>query len=250
MEKNKQSFPSEKVTLPSKGLLYPKESPLSKGVIEMKYMTAREEDILTNQNLIQKGIVIDELLKSLIVTPGVDYNDLLVGDKNAIMVAARILGYGADYSFTYNNEQQSINLTEINDKPMDESLIEDRKNEFHYTLPTSKVEVTFKLLTHGDEKALENELKGLRKLNKKSSPEVSTRMKHMITSVNSDRERKTIREFVDSTLLARDARELRNHASDIQPDVDLSFDYEDIRGDLQRVDIPIEVSFFWPDAGI
>ena len=75
-------------------------------------------------------------------------------------------------------------------------------------------------------------------------------MKHMITSVNSDRERKTIREFVDNTLLARDARELRNHASDIQPDVDLSFDYEDIRGDLQRVDIPIEVSFFWPDAGI
>ena len=108
MEKNKQSFQSEKVTLQSKGLLYPKESPLSKGVIEMKYMTAREEDILTNQNLIQKGIVIDELLKSLIVTPGVDYNDLLVGDKNAIMVAARILGYGADYSFTYNNEQQSI----------------------------------------------------------------------------------------------------------------------------------------------
>ena len=133
----------------------------------------------------------------------------------------------------------------------DEKLIqEDGKNEFSYTLPTSKVEVTFKLLTHGDEKALENELKGLRKLNKNASPDVSTRMKHMITSVNSDRERKTIREFVDSTLLARDARELRNHASDIQPDVDLSFDYEDIRGDLQRVDIPIEVSFFWPDAGI
>ena len=122
MEK-KQTFPSEKVTLPSKGLLYPKESPLSKGFIEMKYMTAREEDILTNQSLIQKGEVIDELLKSLIVTSGVDYNDLLVGDKNAIMVAARVLGYGADYEFTYNNEKQKINLTEIKDIPMDESLI-------------------------------------------------------------------------------------------------------------------------------
>ena len=99
MEK-KQTFPSEKVTLPSKGLLYDKKSPLSKGVIEMKYMTAREEDILTNQNYIQKGTVIDELLKSLIVTPDIDYNDLLVGDKNAIMVAARVLGYGADYTFT------------------------------------------------------------------------------------------------------------------------------------------------------
>ena len=249
MEK-KQTFPSEKVTLPSKGLLYPKSSPLSKGVIEMKYMTAREEDILTNQNYIQKGIVIDELLKSLIVTPNIDYKELLVGDKNAIMVAARILGYGADYTFTYNNEEHTLNLTEIEDKPFDEKLVVDGKNEFHFTLSASKVEVTFKLLTHGDEKALENELKGLRKLNKKASPDVSTRMKHMITSINGDSERKTIREFVDTTLLARDARELRNHAADIQPDVDLSFDYEDIRGDLQRVDIPIEVSFFWPDAGI
>ena len=216
----------------------------------MKYMTAREEDILTNQNLIQKGIVIDELLKSLIVTENVDYKDLLVGDKNAIMVAARILGYGSEYSFTYNNETQTINLTEIEDKTMDESLIIDGQNEFSYSLPTSKIEVTFKLLTHGDEKALENELKGLRKLNKNSSPDVSTRMKHMITSVSGDRERKTIREFVDTTLLARDARELRNYSSDIQPDVDLSFEYEDARGDLQKVDIPIEVQFFWPDASI
>ena len=249
MEK-KQTFPSEKVTLPSKGLLYDKKSPLSKGVIEMKYMTAREEDILTNQNYIQKGIVIDELLKSLIITPNVDYNDLLVGDKNAIMVAARILGYGADYTFTYNNEEQSINLTEVEDKPFDETLITDGKNEFHFTLSASKIEVTFKLLTHGDEKILENEIKGLKKLNKVKTTDVSTRMKHMITSVNGDSERKTIREFVDTTLLARDARELRNYAASIQPDVDLSFDYEDLRGDLKRVDIPIEVGFFWPDATI
>tara|TARA_R110001606_G_scaffold33882_1_gene100683 strand:+ start:278 stop:1027 length:750 start_codon:yes stop_codon:yes gene_type:complete len=248
--KNKQTFPSEQVTLPSKGLLYPKESPLSKGVIEMKYMTAREEDILTNSSLIQKGTVIDELLKSLIITPDVDYNDLLVGDKNAIMVAARVLGYGADYSFTYNNEQHTVDLTKVEDKLMDESLIIDGKNEFHFTLPTSKVEVSFKLLTHGDERVLENELKGLKKLNKSNSPDVSTRMKHMITSVNGDVERKTIREFVDNQFLARDARELRNYASSIQPDVDLSFDYEDARGDLKRVDLPIEVSFFWPDASV
>tara|TARA_B100001094_G_C17915658_1_gene663386 strand:+ start:49 stop:798 length:750 start_codon:yes stop_codon:yes gene_type:complete len=248
--KNKQTFPSEQVTLPSKGLLYSKESPLSKGSVEMKYMTAREEDVLTNQSLIQKGIVIDELLKSLIITPDIDYNDLLVGDKNAIMVAARVLGYGADYSFSYNNEEQTVDLTKIKDKLMDESLVTDGKNEFHFTLPASKIEVTFKLLTHGDEKKLSNELKGLKKLNKNAAPEVSTRMKHMITSVNGDVETKTIREFVDNTLLARDARDLRNYASEIQPDVDLSFDFEDARGDLKRVDIPIEVGFFWPDASI
>ena len=197
--KEKQTFPSEKVTLPSKGLLYPKSSPLSKGVIEMKYMTAREEDILTNQNYIQKGIVIDELLKSLIITPDIDYKDLLVGDKNAIMVAARVLGYGADYAFKYNNEEHTINLTEIEDKPFDEKLVVDGKNEFHFTLPASKIEVTFKLLTHGDEKALESEIKGLKKLHKIKTSDVSTRMKHIITSVNGDSERKTIREFLSPT---------------------------------------------------
>ena len=250
MKEKTNTFPTEKVTLPSKGLLYPKSSPLSKGVVEMKYMTAREEDILTNQSLIQKGTVIDELLKSLIVTKGVDYNDLLVGDKNAIMVAARVLGYGADYTFTYNNEQHTVDLTQVEDKNMDESLVENNENKFYFTLPASKVEVTFKLLIHGDEQKLQNEIKGLKKLNKLNAPEVSTRMKHMITSVNGDSETKTIREFVDNSLLARDARELRNYASKIQPDGDLAFDYEDVRGDLVRVDLPIEVGFFWPDASV
>ena len=96
MEQTSYKFPSEMVTLPSKGLLYPEDSPLRKGEIEMKYMTAREEDILTNQNLIQNGTVIDKLLQALIITP-INYNDLLVGDKNAIMVAARILAYGKEY---------------------------------------------------------------------------------------------------------------------------------------------------------
>ena len=95
-------LPTEMVSLPSKGLLYPKESPLAKGEIEMKYMTAREEDILTNSNFIRQGTVIDKLLQSLIVT-SFNYDDLLIGDKNAVLIAARVLGYGADYSFKYTN---------------------------------------------------------------------------------------------------------------------------------------------------
>ena len=249
MAKNKTNFPTEEVTLPSKGLLYSKESQLDKGVVKMKYMTAREEDILTNQNLIQKGTVIDKLLQSLIVDT-IDYNELLVGDKNAILVAARILGYGSDYSFEYEGEEQQVNLTEVEDKFLDESLVVDGKNEFNFTLPASKIEVTFKFLTHGDENKITNEIKGLKKLNKNVSKELSTRMKHVITSVNGDYESKTIREFVDNELLARDARDLRNYINEIQPDVDLSFDYEDVRGNMKSIPIPINVNFFWPDAAI
>ena len=242
-----QQFPTEMVTLPSKGLLYPEGSPLRKGEIEMKYMTAREEDILTNQNLIENGTVIDKLLQSLIVTP-INYEDLLIGDKNAVLVAARILGYGKDYEFEYDGEKIEVDLTTINDKPLDESIIKVNKNEFSFTLPKSEVGVTFKFLSHKDEKAIDSEIKGLRKINKNSSTEISTRLKHLITSINGNYEKKTIREFVDTKLLAIDSRALRNHIADIQPDTDLNFEHEDRNGNIIKLPIPIGVSFFWPDA--
>ena len=249
MKETKQQFPAEEVTLPSQGLLYPEDSPLRNGILEMKYMTAREEDILTNVNLIENGTVIDKLLESLIITP-IDFNDLLTGDKDAVLIAARILGYGADYTFNYNGEELNVDLTTIKDKQLDESLIVDGKNEFSFTLPTSKKEVTFKFLTHGDEQKITKELKGLKKLNKNSSNDLTTRMKYIITSIDNDFEIKTIREFVDNEFLARDARELRKYISKIQPSVDLSYDYEDQRGNVTTIDIPVGIQFFWPDASI
>tara|TARA_B100001059_G_C17668003_1_gene492992 strand:- start:107 stop:853 length:747 start_codon:yes stop_codon:yes gene_type:complete len=248
MEQQHQ-FPTEEVTLPSKGLLYPKESPLSKGAITMKYMTAREEDILTNQNLIENGTVIDKLLQSLIITP-INYDDLLLGDKNAVLIAARILGYGKDYEFEHKGETHQADLTKVEDKSLDESLITNNENKFFYTLPTAKKEVTFKLLTHGDEKAISSEMKGLKRLNKESSSNVSTRMKYMITSVDGNSETKTIREFVDNELLARDARELRNYIAKVQPDIDLTYEHEDKNGDFVKITIPIGLNFFWPDTDI
>jgi len=241
---------TEEIELPSKGLLYPKESPLASGKIEMKYMTAKEEDIITNTNYIKKGIAIDKLMQALIVSP-IDYNELLIGDKNAIMVASRILGYGPNYSFEYDGETHEINLSQIDSKPLDPELyseqalnIKENKNEFNFTLPSSGHLVTFKFLTHRDEKAIDRELEGLKKINKDASPDISTRLKYLITSVNGDRETKTIREFVDKYLLARDAKALRAYIKKIQPDIDLTF-FPD--GNGERVNIPIRTSFFWPD---
>ena len=249
MKETKTQFPAEEVTLPSKGLLYPEDSPLRSGIIEMKYMTAREEDILTNVNLIENGTVIDKLLESLIVTP-IDFNDLLTGDKDAILIAARVLGYGNEYSFEYRGEDITIDLNDISDKVLDESLVIEGKNEFSFTLPISKKDITFKFLTHGDEMAIQKELKGVKKINKNASKDLSTRMKYIITSIDGDYEKKTIREYVDSEFLARDARELRNYIKKIQPSVDLSFDYEDRRGTITTIDIPVGINFFWPDATV
>jgi hypothetical protein len=249
-------FPSEEVTLPSKGLLYPEGHPLRSGIIEMKYMTAKEEDILTNSNYIQNGTVIDKLLKSLIVSP-IDFNDLLIGDKNAVLVASRILGYGQEYSFNYKNpntgedEQVTVDLTEAVDKEIDESLIVEGRNEFSFTLPVSKIEVTFKLLTHGDELKIANELKGLKKISKTNTADLTTRMKHLITSVGGDRDVKSIRNFVDGNFLARDARSLRTYIAETMPDIDLTFDLQFEDGaSAEGVTIPIGTSFFWPESGL
>jgi len=243
----KFNLPTETVELPSKGLLYPEDSPLSSGTIEMKYMTAKEEDILTNQNYIQKGIVIDKLLQSLIVTEGVDYSNLLSGDKNAIMIAARILAYGKDYQVEIQGKQVTIDLSEIENKDVNLTEVKRGQNEFSFTLPYTKNDVTFKLLTHKDEQVIEREIAGLKKIDKDNITTSTTRLKHLITSVNGLTDKKDIREFVDNFLLAKDARALREEYSRINPDVDLTV-YPD--GFEEGVDLPITIAFFWPDSRI
>ena len=242
-------IPTETVTLPSKGLLYSKESPLSSGQVEMCYMTAKHEDILTNRNYLNNGTWLDKLLKSLIVSP-IDYNELLICDKDAILIAARTLGYGKDYTVLYNGKEQIIDLSKLEDKIFDISLFENGVNDFEFTLPKTGNTVTFKLLTHGDEQKIEKEIKGLQKINPEVSPSLTTRMKYMITSVNGNREIKSIREFVDNALLAPDARALRNYYNKISPNIDLKFipNDEDYVG--EGVGFEIGVDFFWPNTGL
>lgn len=236
--------PTETVELPSKGLLYPEGTELAKGTVEMKYMTAREEDILTNQAYIKNGTVLDKLMKSLIVSP-INYDDLLLGDKNAIMIAARVLGYGKDYSFTYAGDAHTVDLSTIENKPLHPEIESRKTNEFEFTLPFSQNRITFRFLTHKDEQNITREIEGLKKIDKNSSPDLTTRLKYVITSVEGSRERKDVREFVDKWLLAKDSRALREYIKEIQPDVDLTFFPE---GDSDRINIPIGISFFWPDV--
>jgi len=236
-------MPTETIELPSKGLLYPESNPLSSGKIEMKYMTAKEEDILTNQSYIQNGTVLDKLLQSLIVSK-IDYNDLIIGDKNAILVASRILGYGSEYQFTYNGKSHTIDLSILKNKEFDETSIVKGKNEFKFTLPATNIDITYKLLTHGDESKINRELEGYKKINKDAIPELTTRLKFMVQSVNGSTDTKEIRDFVENHLLARDSRALREHIKKTQPDVDLTIELES--GEF--INVPINLSFFWPDA--
>ena len=247
MAENK--FPSEVIDLPSEGKLYSEGHPLKDGKIEIKYMTAKEEDILTSQNLIKKGVVIDRLLDSLILTNGVKQDDMVLGDKNAVMVAARILAYGPEYvcEVTNPNNGQTLthtfNLADCPFKKLPEGITE---NKFEVDLPIAKKKVTFKLLTGKEEVLINEELKASKKLGSDVSPELTTRLRHTIISVDGDDSQSTINNFVQN-LLARDSMHLRKEIKKVTPDIELSQEIE-IGGEAVKVNIPMTVGFFWPDT--
>ena len=250
-EQNQEfKFPTETVDLPSGGRLYSKDSPLSSGKIEIKYMTAKEEDILTSQNLIKKGVVIDKLLNSLIVSEGVTADDLLIGDKNAVMVASRILAYGGEYSVevtdpnTGETQEQTFDLTSCEFKELPDN-IDYSNNEFELELPVTKVKITYKLLTGKDENNITNELKSLAKIGQ--SGEVTTRLKNVITSVNGETSISVISNFVDN-MLSKESLVLREEITRINPDINLKQEVE-MGGETTEMDIPMTVEFFWPSAG-
>ena len=252
-ENNRSNFPTEIVKLPSKGLVYPKENPLSSGEIEMKYMTAKEEDILTNINYIRDNTVLDKLLKSLIVS-NINLDDLITEDRDALLYAARVLGYGKDYTFRYINpntgkeEDVTVDLTALKEREFDGSILTElNKNELSYKFNTSGNSITFKFLTVNDEKDIEKELQGLKKISPTAYPEITTRLKHLITSVNGDTNKSAIREFVDNFLLAKDSREFRKYIKTVSPGIEMKFDFVSGNYTEEGVDIPMTVNFFWPE---
>jgi hypothetical protein len=245
--------PTEVIELPSKGWFYPEDHVLSSGKIEMKYMTAKEEDILSSQNLIKQGVVIDKLLQALIVTK-MNYNDLLTIDKNAVFIAARILAYGKDYETEItcpNCTEKSnhvIDLGEFEDKGIDWDSFTKGQTTHNFTLPIGKNNLTLKFLTHGDEKKIEEAVKGYKKLSKISGidPELSTRIKHLIVAVDDSEDRAFINKFVDN-MLSRDSVELRKYLKGVTPDIDTTINFECPHCQHEsKMALPIGVGFFWP----
>ena len=242
-------FPTEVVDLPSNGLLYPKGSPLSSGKIEIKYMTAKEEDILTSANLIRQGVVVEKLLESLIIDKSIKVDDLLIGDKNAVLIASRILAYGKEYEVEVEGQKIEVDLTKLIDKKLDESVVTNGANEFEFELPATKRKLTFKMLTSGDEKVIDEEIKGYEKIHG-IGYELTTRLKHQIISVDGDSKKASINSFVDNEFLSRDSIAFRTYVAEIQPDVDMTSTFTDSEGNEKEFTVPMTVTFLWPNAGI
>ena len=247
---SEHKFPTEVIDLPSLGKVYPKDSPLADGKIELKYMTAKEEDILMSQNLIKKGVVIDKLLDSLIVTKNVKQTDLILGDKNAVLIASRILAYGPEYVAEVTNpknpEETITHTFDLSKCPFKEAVegVDYKDNLFDYTTEVGKTKIKFKLLTGNEEALIAKELQKSEKYGYNS--DVTTRLRHTIVEVDGDSKPETIALF-SQNILARDSVALRNYIQEISPDIDLTSEIE-IGGETVSVSIPLSVTFFWPQS--
>jgi predicted RNA-binding Zn-ribbon protein involved in translation (DUF1610 family) len=258
-EAQKPVLPTISVDLPSQGLFYPANHPLASGKIDIYQVTARHEDILSNTNLLKKGTVLDEFLKALIATQGVSINDLLIGDKNALFIAARRSAYGDEYSTKIKcpecgvESTVEIDLSQLAPKALPETLTTATRNEnrFTFTLPNSGKTVTFSLLTHKDEVDIDAEIKALAKFgaDKTSSPEITTRLKYTIKAIDGDSDRSKIKNFVDNLLTAKDSLALRRYVRENTPDMDMNFNFTcPSCGHQDKMTVPLGANFFWPNV--
>jgi hypothetical protein len=252
------SSPTEWVDLPSKGKYYPEGHPFhGKEQIEIKFMTAKEEDILASRSLLKKGIAIDRLIKSVCVNK-VDVNSLLTGDKNAIMIAARVTGYGSDYVINIQcpicaarNDEFNWDLSQIHMQEPDEEFLKKHNFKplgrgFQITLPKTKVEVCVRFLTGTDEDKLEKLATNRKRANLGES-RMTDQFRQMITEISGHTDRTTISNFADN-MPAGDARVLRKAYAEAKPDVDMTLNYvcPDCLSESE-VDMPMTAQFFWPE---
>jgi hypothetical protein len=251
-------YPTEIIDLPSKGYFYSANNPLSIGHVEVKMITAKEEDILTNANLIKKGQVLDKLLESVLINKKIKIEDFLVSDINAVYVGLRRLAYGDSYgplsvtcpSCREENKEVVINLGELKYTEFDESKFTPNENNFEFLLPYSKKTLTFKLLTSKDETAIDVEKKVNSKLKLNTSTDLTTRFKYLITAVDGNSDKATIRKFVDEEFTSKDSFEFRKYIKEVTPVIDMGYNItcEHCNSD-ERIVVPMTAQFFWPDAG-
>jgi hypothetical protein len=256
-QKMESKFPTEVINLPSKGWFYPTDNPLSTGTLELKMMTAKEEDILTSPNLIQKNIVLDKLLEAVTINKAISLDDMLICDRNAAFFAIRRLAYGDKYDATLTcprcgkENSVTIDLDKMDNRPFDFEKFPKGENSFQFKLPYTGVTVTYKLLTKKDENLIDQELKGMEKVSKDLRREITTRLGHIITAINGNTDRAGIRRFVNDELVSKDSLALRTHMREAMPDIDSTFNFQCTNCNLERKEeTPMGVSFFWPNTGV
>lgn len=248
-------IPVSSVHLPSLGMIYPSNHPLHNcATVDIRGMTTREEDILMSRALIRKGTVITELIKSCMVTPNVDVQSLIGGDRNALMVSIRVLGYGRIYDgeATCPACQQknaiSVDLNTLDIKELGTDPVVFGENRFSFLLPNTKKNVEFKFITGREEEEMLATMEMRKKKGFATDNVITTRLQHSIISVDGQTDKALINQFI-SFMPAQDSMELRRYMDKVEPGVDMKFEFSCKQCEHYEVmPLPLGPTFFWPNA--
>ena len=251
------TVPPEVVELPSQGRFYPPGHPLQgQETIEVKYMTAKEEDILTDRSLLKKGVAIDRALQNLIVDSRVKVNDLLMGDKNALLVAARVTGYGAEYVTNVtcpscqNVDEHEFDLQDLRTVDTEAAMAEHdvhltERNTFVLTLPVSKAQIECRMLTGEDEAAI-TKIATRNSKASKGSGLLTTQLAKTIVAINGNPSPTQIG-VLATTMPAKDSRYIRKVLAEVVPNIDMSQEFNCTNCDYSAdMEVPLTADFFWP----
>jgi hypothetical protein len=228
--KQKSKLPTVIINLPSLGKVYPKEHPLSNGTIEMRYMTAYDEDILTNASYIREGVVFDKLLDAIITTQ-VNINDIANVDKDALIINARILAYGSEYPVTVQDPKTSIKIERVVDLSKIKSnpfvLENDENGEFTYTYSGTEIKFTYFNTIESDDTS------------------ISGLLKRIITEVNGSRSEQDIEQFLRYEFLSVESKKFRQYYKDNTPKLDYNYEFESEDGSTFTSTFPVNTDLFW-----
>ena len=249
-------IPTETVPLPSSGKVYPQTSTLfSAETVDIKAMTAREEDILTSRALLKKGTVITELIRSCLVDRTINPNELLGGDRNALMVAIRITGYGPEYKAEIecnecnNKSPHEFNLADLPVRRLSIDPVSPGLNLFEFVLPFSRKKVRFRFLTGKDEEEILATSERQKKLGLSTESNVTTNLLYAIVSIDGIEDRAKITNFIKN-MPARDSLALRNYIKENEPGVLMKQETScPSCGHSEEVSMPLGVNFLWPSTG-
>lgn len=236
-EKQNSKFPANIITLPSHGKVYEETSALKSGKIEMRHMTAYDEDILSNSSYISEGVIFDKLLEALIVTPGVDISELVIGDKEWLLISARILGYGNEYPVSIIDSKTDkpvsaiLDLSKLKSKEFDKAS--DDAGCFEYVVSSNNDVIKFKYLSAADASKVADE-----SIN-------STFLKMSIHAINGDTDVNTIEDYLKYELRAMDSRKLRKHIVESAPGINYETEAVDDKGATHSATFQFKLDLFW-----
>ena len=249
------TVPLEQIPLPTAGILYPKENPLhNKESLQIKAMTAQEEDIIMSRALLKEGTIVSHLIKSCLIDKSINPDDLLVGDRNSLLVAIRITGYGSKYDATVScpdcsvSQTQSFDLADLEILRLKLSPIAPGKNEFEFNLPVTKKRVTFKFLTIANEN--ENSITAERRQrlmpDMKVEGVITNKLENQIVSIEGVYDRNKISGFIKA-MPAGDSKALRTHISNHEPGIDMNASMKCTScSTISKIGLPLGATFFWP----